>query len=193
MPGPLTPGTPVVLLSGEVGAGKSTVCLRLAEAVRESGRGVAGILSRPVYDALGRKMGIEAVDLWSGEARPLASLVRPLGPWHCGPHSFDPAAFAWARRAVEEALALGPAVAILDEVGPLELAQGKGFAPLVGPLLAAPCPVVLVVRRACRADLEARLAGRGLVVEVEETTRSSLPETIAAALGICLFPFRAVT
>ncbi len=193
MPRPLTPAPIVVLLTGEVGAGKSTVCLRLAEAARESGLGVAGILSRPVYDALGHKVGIEAVDLWSGEARPLASLASPLGPLRCGPYSFDPSAFAWAERVMAEALARGPDLAILDEVGPLELAQGKGFAPLLGPLLAAPCSVVLVVRRTWRASLEERLAGRGPVFEAAEATRGSLPEAIAATLGICLFPSRAVT
>ncbi len=72
------PRSKVVLLTGEIGIGKTTVCRRVADAVREQDWRIAGIITHPAYDPQGRKMALFAMDLWSGETRLLASLERRL-------------------------------------------------------------------------------------------------------------------
>lgn len=181
----------IALLVGEIGAGKTTICRRVADVARQRGLRVGGILTRPLYDARGRKTGLVAEDLWSARSRLLATLQtepsgerleRHLSELRRGPYSFHRAAFAWAGHAVRAALAQAPDLVILDEVGPLELAAGAGFALLLDPLCAAGCPTLLVVRRSCRPALEARLAALPLAFEVEAARRDALPEAIVNAL-----------
>ncbi|MDI7276427.1 MAG: nucleoside-triphosphatase [Anaerolineae bacterium] len=177
MPLPLT-----ALLVGEIGAGKTTVCLRVAGQARRRGWRVGGIVSRPPVDAEGRRTGLAAEDLWTGEGRLLARLEPDPGALRCGRYSFDPDAFTWGCRAVQQALAQGADLIILDEVGPLELASGAGFAPVLGMLLGARCPRLLVVRRAWRRALEEQLPGPPLVFELNSATREALAARIVAAL-----------
>lgn len=173
---------PIGLLTGEIGSGKTTVCRRLVAAARKRGLPVGGILSRPLNDDLGQRIGLLAVDLSSGEERLLASLQRSLGGPRRGLYSFDPATFAWAMQATLAALSADPALIIVDEIGPIELQQGAGFAPLLEPLLAADCPLLLVVRRACRPALAALLTDGHLAFEVHPGSRQDLPRRILAAL-----------
>jgi nucleoside-triphosphatase THEP1 len=174
---------PVTLLvTGEVGAGKTTACARFVELARAQGISVGGILTEPEEDPSGRRVGLWARDLWRGERFLLASCVRPLSDLRRGPYSFDPAAFAWGIAAVQMALSEGAGLVILDEVGPVELERGEGFAPLIAPLAEAAIPVVWVVRRSCRATLEARLGGTALAFEVDAKTREGLPGLMMDAL-----------
>ncbi|MCL6430793.1 MAG: DUF2478 domain-containing protein, partial [Anaerolineae bacterium] len=170
------------LLVGETGAGKTTVCTRLAGWALAQGWRVGGIITRPLCDASGRRTVLLAGDLWTGEERLLASLERDLGGPRCGRHSFAAEAFAWACRAVLAALTGGADLIILDEVGPLELEAGVGFAPVLDALARAPCPRLLVVRRAWWKVLAGRLPSAPLVFEVEPGTRDGLAGRIVGAL-----------
>ncbi len=185
---------PFAFLTGDIGAGKTTICRQVVDLLRRRGRRVGGILTQPLYDATGRKTTLLAVDLWQGETRTLASLRRHLSDLRRGPYSFDPATFEWANRALLAALRQRPALIILDEVGPLELDAGVGFGPALPSLLAAPCPTLFVVRRACLCALEARLGFRPLVFQVDNATRNALPAEIAGTLcPICFPEVRGVT
>jgi nucleoside-triphosphatase THEP1 len=172
----------IALLVGEIGAGKTTICRQVAALARERGLRPAGILSRPIYDEQGHKTSLVAVDLWSGQARRLASLQRPLSDLGRGPYSFCLATFAWANRAVLAALREAPDLIILDEIGPLELVAGVGFAPLIDPVAGSGRPALLVVRRECHAAVEARLPGRLLTFQVDGAARDALPARIVEAL-----------
>lgn len=170
------------LLVGEIGSGKTTVCQRVVELARKHGLRPAGILSRPTRDRSGRKRSLVAVDLWTGRSRLLASLDRRLSDLCRGPYSFDPATFDWANQAVLVALQGAPDLILLDEIGPLELVAGAGFASLLAAVVRGPCPSLLVVRRECRRALEARLPARPLVFEVDRAGRDALPARIVNAL-----------
>ncbi len=170
------------LLVGETGAGKTTVCTRLAGQALAEGWRVGGIITRPLCDAFGRRTALLAEDLWTGEERLLASLERDLGGPRCGRHSFAAEAFAWGCRAVEVALAAGPDLILLDEVGPLELEAGVGFAPVLEALVRAPCPRLFVVRRAWWKVLAGRLPLAPLIFDVEPGTRDGLAGHVLDAL-----------
>lgn len=119
-------GGALTILTGPGGSGKTTLCRELAATARRSGRDVAGVLSLGRF-AGARKAGIEAMDLRSGETRPLAWRHDPAHPgtlelcsW-----SFDETALAWGNDLLRRATPCG--LLVVDELGPLELLEGRGW------------------------------------------------------------------
>lgn len=120
------------VLSAARQAGKTDFCRQLADLARGAGWDVAGLLSPAVFES-GRKTGILAQDLRSGEQRPLARAEdRPpftlqLGDWH-----FDPAVLDWGDAILGSCLPCD--LLIVDEIGPLELTRGQGWRSALGVL-----------------------------------------------------------
>lgn len=72
----------------------------------------------------GAKIGILATDLRSGDTRLLAVSQRASDPQALG-YRFDEEALAWANGAIASAAPCD--LLIVDELGPLEIEQGRGF------------------------------------------------------------------
>lgn len=116
-----------VLVTGARGAGKTSFCRALAAAASAAGLEAAGLVSPRVYEA-DIQTGIEALDLRTGERRRLASLRAPGEPamseatrlWR-----FDEETLAWGDRVLRAAVPCG--LLIVDELGPLELREGRGW------------------------------------------------------------------
>jgi nucleoside-triphosphatase THEP1 len=149
------------------------------------------------------KVGFEAVDVGSGERWPLAhtdpSTILRQGSGHCqeldgprvGPYSFAPAALARALRVLRRAISAGCDLLMVDEIGPLELEQGEGFAPILDLLpVEGPTHTLIVVRPALLHPLLLRLRGAvgrpcrtGFTVfSVTEENRDELPLQIVETL-----------
>lgn len=166
----------LVALVGPPGCGKTTICGQVADLARGRGLRVGGILSPGVPgDPSGRRERL-VVDLSSGASRVLGRR-RPVNAG-AGRWSLDEAALAWGGEMARRGAA-GADVLIVDEVGPLELDEGRGWAGCVGLLREAVCPLaVVVVREACLPALRDRLgaaAARLEVVHVNAANRSMLP------------------
>jgi nucleoside-triphosphatase len=115
----------LIIVTGESGTGKTTRCARLIEDARQRGLTVNGLLS-PAVLVDGQKIGIDLVDLASGEQRRLATLRDQIDPaaltrrWR-----FDDSVVEWGNRVL---YALTPAnVLVIDELGPLEFVGEGGF------------------------------------------------------------------
>jgi len=173
------------LLSGPVGVGKTTLCLRLAEAARERGLCVGGVLTPATLED-GIKVGIQALDVGSGETRVLARVDRDLGGTQVGPYSFDDRVLEWVVRRCERALDGVDGMVFVDEIGKLELSRGGGLARLI-PLLACPRRgiTVAIVRDFLLDTLAARLPERKpRIVLVEAACRErAWSELAGLALG----------
>ena len=125
----------LILLSGPVGSGKTTLCQRLVREARERGIQVAGVLAPALVEG-GEKTGIQAVDLGGGQVRLLARNDGDLGGVRIGPYTFDDQVLEWVALLCGRALA-SDALVFVDEIGRLELNQGAGLARLI-PLLSRP-------------------------------------------------------
>ncbi len=169
----------LALLTGEIGAGKTTAAGRCIELARARGYNCAGIWA-PARVVAGQKTGIEAVNLGSGERRLLARRREKKRGRPLGRYTFDPAVLAWANEALKAAIAVPPDLLVVDEIGPLELEQGGGLAPVLGPLAEGRLPrALIVVRSRMLKTLRARLSALPTAVfSLNAETRDSAPEQI---------------
>jgi nucleoside-triphosphatase THEP1 len=163
-----------VILTGERGAGKTTLCLDLA---RKHPR-FRGIVSPAIYDAEGRKVGFSCLCLATGEKWDLGRSDSDLDGPRYGKYCFSARGLARAIACAEAALAQPGGVTVIDEIGPLELENGGGLAPLLGRLGAAG-DLLVVTRPRFAGLLRAALP----VHQVEEFTLK-MEDRAGAARGI---------
>lgn len=175
------------VLTGKVHIGKITVCRAVADLARQRGYCVRGILTPPILDKNGVRLGIEVMDLASGERRVLARRSGPdvgearlegdfVGP-RVGPYHFDPEALQWGQDVVARAIAVGCDLLIVDEIGRLELEQNRGFNHVLHLLETSIVPRSLLVVRATLLDAFRRrlLELEFITFEVTEDNLHTLP------------------
>lgn len=140
----------LVLLAGERGEGKTTLCLALAERARRAGWTVGGIAS-PGWWVEGGRGGYRVRDLLTGEERLLAVRDGKATGISTGAFCFDKEGIEFGRRAIEAAVAQGVQLLVVDEVGPLEL-RGEGWAPVLHQALTGGTRAVVCVVRSKLVD-----------------------------------------
>jgi nucleoside-triphosphatase THEP1 len=163
----------LILVTGAIGSGKTTLCERVEREAARRGLETSGVLT-PALIQDGRKIGIQARDLRTGQVRLLARSDRDLGGTQVGQYSFDDATLEWAASLCEDALRGRPpggdrapgrhfptwsdSLVFVDEIGRLELNRGGGLARIV-PLLSLPRNghTVVVVRDTLLDSLVARI------------------------------------
>ena len=127
-----------------------------------------------------RRAGPQA---WKPALLPNRDLLRLDGP-RVGRYTFDAASLAQAIEVLKRASGAASDLLFVDEIGPLELEQSGGFAPVLDKLpLQGPGHVLLVVRPALLLELRRRLSGADFVVfTVTEENRDGLPRRIVQSL-----------
>jgi len=182
---------PTILLTGGRGVGKTTVCQAVAELARQRGYRPGGVVTPALYDDHGVKVGLEAMDVSSGERWLLARTDPSPGSGHrresgprVGPYSFDPAALARALKVLRKAATTECDLLMVDEIGPLELEQGEGFAPVLDLLPPGmPTHILIVVRPELLDALRLRLRSTSpTVFNVTRENRDALPRQIIEEL-----------
>jgi nucleoside-triphosphatase THEP1 len=189
-----------ILLTGERGVGKTTTCQAVADLARHRGYQPGGVITPAIYDGRGTKLGFEAVDVGNGERWPLARTDpsttlqrgsgqgsghrRELGGPRVGSYSFDPDGLARALRVLRSAATAGCDLLMVDEIGPLELEQGQGFAPILDLLpVEGLTHTLIVVRPALLDRLLLNLRGTECTIFcVTEENRDKLPLQIVEEL-----------
>ena len=189
-----------VLLTGERQVGKTTVCRRVAELARGLGYGPAGVLTPVLLDKDGFPVVRHALMVSDGEQRLLAQANGDLGGvpglvlseaeelsnggLRTGRYSFDADLFVWVIGRLRGAISRGCDLLIVDEIGPLELEQGRGLAPILPDLSAGTLPpLLLVVRPELTAQLQGRLPDIPFCTfTATRENRQALPGTIIKEL-----------
>jgi len=177
-------GSSIVILSGESGSGKTTICAGIVALARARGLRVAGVLTPPRF-AGGCKVGLDVEEIRTGQRRPLAERVGATdGPatenWH-----FHADGLAWGAMVLRHAAPCD--LLVIDELGPLELAQGRGWTVGLDLLRASRhCLALVAVRPALLPLLRERLGGvEPLTLAVTGANRDALPGEIIALLEPC--------
>ncbi len=116
----------ITIISGEKNTGKTRLCARLIASLKENGKNVTGIISPGLYQG-GKKVGIMAEDVRSGQARQIATYrapgwdpKRPQREW-----VFNSENLEWANRMFEKAAPTD--YLFIDEIGFLELEENAGW------------------------------------------------------------------
>jgi len=135
----------MILLSGDPGTGKTTICQEVVSLCRDRAIPCAGILSLPLVDSDGVRTGILAQDIASG-ARQVLARTETSGAVRVGHYTFEPDTVNWAVSALRKALKSEAQLLIIDEIGPLELWFGNGFAPVLPDIAAWERHLLIVVR-----------------------------------------------
>ena len=143
---------PLYLLTGPIGAGKTTFCRQLAESARSHDWQVAGLLS-PAWMENSQKTGIMLEDLNNSDQRVLAMdpllstsgkdeamYSFPVGKWR-----FDPQVLRWGISVLANCPPCD--LLIVDELGPLEFIDGQGLSAAFDLLTAGQYRVGCVVTR----------------------------------------------
>ena len=163
----------IFVLTGESGVGKTRLCMQTTRLLQQSGVKVAGVLS-PARVESGRKTGIFVEDIASGERRLLAGPRKEDQGWE-----LDPATLQWGAAILQKTPL--PDVLVVDELGPLELNEGKGWAVAWEVLMNSPLTAMMVIRPSLIDSFRQRVPGREIrVLEITETSPS--PEEVLSLL-----------
>ncbi len=115
----------ILLITGWRNTGKTTFCQVMIEAARERNLQVSGLLSPGVFENY-QKISIEMEDLRSGEKRILAHKgYDPSSEFNLPNWLFEKENLSWGNTVFEKAVPTD--VLIVDELGPIELEQNKGW------------------------------------------------------------------
>lgn len=113
------------IITGWRNTGKTTFCQFMIDAARERGLQVSGILSPGVFEDYS-KIRIEMQDLSSKERRILADKGHdPQSEFQLPEWIFNKENLLWGNRVFETAVPTD--ILIVDELGPIELEQHKGW------------------------------------------------------------------
>ena len=163
-------------MTGTLGIGKSTVCRKLLDFVRNQGYSCAGILSHKNEE----NSSIVLEDIKTGERRVLASIQELFTGPRTPRFYFNPEAIDFGIQSINNGLS--STMVMVDEIGHLEL-KGQGFSniiTLVREKKVEHC--ILVIRKDLLAAFLPLCDVEPMVFETTIDNREQLPVEIAKLL-----------
>lgn len=140
----------VFLITGSPGVGKTTLLLKVIDALREKGYSVGGMVSREVRSS-GARVGFEILDLASFKRGWLAHVSQKTGPqvgkYRVNLEDLNSIGVEAILKAVKECTVIA-----IDEIGPMELFSEK-FKQAVLEAVESCKPVIAVVHWKARDKL----------------------------------------
>ncbi|MDP4508838.1 nucleoside-triphosphatase [Nonomuraea turcica] len=169
---------PHILLTAPPRTGKTTVIRRVAELLEGAGVPVRGFVSDELREH-GHRVGF-TVEEFGGEKAVMAHVSWVSGP-RVGQYGVNVPEFERiALPAMERALTTKGAVALIDEIGPMELLS-PAFMPRCVALFAADIPVVATIHQRSRPSLKSRIEAE--LITVTPQNRDDLPRTLSRLLS----------
>lgn len=172
----------IIALTAVSGVGKTTVCRKAAALASMRGYTVAGILTTLRLGSSGER-GLDVEDIQHGVRRPLAEAAGSADGPTIGPWRFHRGGLEWGDAVLASATPCD--LLVVDEIGPLELVHGTGWAQALPALLSGAYRVGLaVVRPALVEPFLGRLGGKpAMTVTVTPSNRDRLPGDLVAHLA----------
>lgn len=115
--------TKVLIVSGEVAEGKTSVVVDLIQSMRKKNIAVGGIYSQRIVED-GQTVGYNLVSVETGEKLEYLKLKEVKDSEGIGRFKIDSSALNWGREVLSVANTTGKDVLVIDEVGKLELEDG---------------------------------------------------------------------
>ncbi|MGD2143200.1 MAG: nucleoside-triphosphatase [Anaerolineae bacterium] len=167
----------VIILTGDRGVGKTTVCSETISLAEAKGYVCGGILT------LTRKGVRDVLDVRCGEARRLTRGEEADQAVTQGRFRFDPKTLSWGNAVLAGAVPCD--LLVIDEIGPLEVERGGGWATAFDLLRAGNFALALVV---VRPELVVRTQMRlpssaTVVLTVTQESRDRLPANLVRILA----------
>ena len=161
----------VIIVTGAIGIGKTTVCRKLVEILRSEGYTCGGILTFKTAD---KSIIIE--DIQSGERETLASINRVYHGPHTARYSFNPTGIAFGIQAIDKGTSAS--ILIVDEIGHLEL-RAEGFVNTLELIKANTVKdSILVIRKELLPAFLPQLPAVPSIFETTIDSRNQLPQEI---------------
>ncbi len=167
----------ILLLTGIPGIGKTTVILKVAEALKTAGVNVGGMISREVREGSAR-VGFEIMDLANNNCDWLAHTNQKTGPkigkYHVKMEGLEKIGATAIKSAVEKC-----DVVVIDEIGPMELVS-QNFKQEVRRALDSKKLVLAIVHAKAEDPLikYAKQSNEAVLYTVSSENRDILPEKI---------------
>jgi nucleoside-triphosphatase len=166
----------LVVITGAIGVGKTTICQKVIDITRSQGYGCAGMITCKAPDG-----GIIIEDVKTGQRMTLASLNSIYDGPQVGKYFFNPEGIEFGIRAIESGK--DSSLLVVDEIGPLEL-KGGGFVralELIKDGKVRDC--IIVIRSGLVSTFLPQLGTTPLIFETTVNNRDQLPTDIALASG----------
>ena len=153
----------IVVLTGKRGIGKTTICRRVVALAQPAGWSCGGIITLALGDAR------DVLDVGGGDVRRLTRSTGTSQAVSQGRFLFDPRVLSWARQRLSQATPCD--LLVIDEIGPLELERGEGWANALDVLRDGGFGLALVVVRP-ELVAQAKQGLRCCATEVLRATRA---------------------
>ena len=165
----------VIIITGDIGIGKTTVCRKLIKIIRNQGYICGGILT---YKAADKSIIIE--DIQSGDEETLASIDNVYHGPRTAKYSFNPKGIDFGIQAIDKGTSA--AILVVDEIGHLEL-RAEGFAKVLELIKAGKVTnCILVIRRELLSTFLPQLPTTPFVFKTTVNSRNQLPQEIVSVL-----------
>jgi nucleoside-triphosphatase THEP1 len=161
----------LTLITGPSGAGKTTFCAEFVVQMQGTGSSVGGFICPAVFEG-GKKIGIDLLNVASGERRRLGLRTYNKGETTVGCWQLDESVLAWGNQIL--AGLKHEDIIIIDELGPLELEDGYGYQEALHLLDEGRYRTAFVVVRPALLPLARLRWPQAQVLELESETACSM-------------------
>lgn len=136
----------VIIITGEIGSGKTTLITKLAIQLKERGIETGGIIAPANYVG-DEKVGYTVIDVQSGSQCMLSQTEEVKGMARVGRYFFLPDGIEFGIRALSVDTLRNSEIVLIDEIGAWEL-QGQGWATSLNELIInCNMPLVITARK----------------------------------------------
>ena len=169
----------VVIITGEIGSGKTSLISALALRCKESGIKTGGIIAPAVYEN-GEKRGYNLIDVSTNRKTPLSQTNQIKGMASVGKYFFIQEAILFGREALSVQRNKDMQIVFIDEIGAWEL-QGQGWGTSLNELIInCEMPLILSVRRKfLELVVESWVLQNPLVIEAKDASVDEVFKTIS--------------
>jgi iron complex transport system ATP-binding protein len=162
----------VIIVTGAIGIGKTTICKKVIEIVRSRRYSCGGIIT---YKGSSEDIVIE--DVQTGEIKNFASTSNIYSGPSTAKYFFNPEGIEFGIRAIEKGVTSD--VLVVDELGQLEL-SGQGFVKVIEQIAAGKIKnCILVIRKSLLSSFIPKFGITTSVFEITINNRNRLPNEIS--------------